>query len=177
MKLPQDYLLMTLCYLIDQAKQQIILGQKRYGKSRGVIIGFGGKVEPTDENIKAAVVREVWEEAGITIKNPKLKCILHFNNKNEANQEGLAYVFLAHHWIGKPKTTSEMKPITFSLDKIPLNRMYADDRYWFNLIFSDQQALVYFNRDKNLKSKDIFIKFATKLPIKFSRQLVSKTYQ
>lgn len=171
MKLPKNCLLMTLCHLIDEDKQQIILGEKLYGSSKGVIMGFGGKVDATDKNIKDAVIREVWEEAKVTIRQPKLKCILHFNDINGASQSGLAFVFLAHQWSGTPETTPEMKPIAFPLDKIPLNHMYANDRYWFNLIFSDQKAIVSLNRDRKMNLKDISIKFVTKLPAKFDRQI------
>jgi 8-oxo-dGTP diphosphatase len=58
----------TLCFLLRDAENgtEVLLGLKRTGFGSGKIVGIGGHVEPGESDAEA-VVREVWEEAGVVV--------------------------------------------------------------------------------------------------------------
>ena len=58
----------TLCFPLRDAETgtEVLLGLKRTGFGIGKIVGIGGHVEPGESDAEA-VVREVWEEAGIVV--------------------------------------------------------------------------------------------------------------
>ena len=58
----------TLCFLLRDAERgtEVLLGLKRTGFGIGKIVGIGGHVEPGESDAEA-VVREVWEEAGVVV--------------------------------------------------------------------------------------------------------------
>jgi len=61
--------------------------------------GLGGKLDP-GESPEECVVREVWEESGLKIRNPELKGFLTF--PGFANDEDwYAFVFVAREFEGE----------------------------------------------------------------------------
>jgi 8-oxo-dGTP diphosphatase len=55
----------TICLLVEgNPAQKILLGLKKKGFGKGKIVGFGGKIEPT-ETVEQAVVRELREETSM----------------------------------------------------------------------------------------------------------------
>lgn len=58
--------LATLCFLLDEEKNHILLGMKKKGFGSGKFNGFGGKVEP-GEDIATATRREMHEESSIVV--------------------------------------------------------------------------------------------------------------
>ena len=81
---------------------QILLLQK---PRRGWWAIPGGKVEP-EETVKQAVIREYWEETGITIKNPVLTGIYTFlmrNGDQNEIREWMMFTFFANEGEGEAK--------------------------------------------------------------------------
>ena len=56
----------TLVYIIKGDK--ILLGTKKYGGAKGILNGFGGKIEEFDKDILEAAKREVVEETSLDLK-------------------------------------------------------------------------------------------------------------
>ena len=65
----------TLCVIHQHPK--ILLGMKKRGFGAGRWNGFGGKVKDGEE-IEDALIREIWEEAGIVVSKIEHFGILNF---------------------------------------------------------------------------------------------------
>ena len=74
--------LMNMCMIMDKEGQ--VLVQNRKKNDWDGLTFPGGKVEP-GESLTASVIREVWEETGLTIENPLLCGITHWyqNDKRQ----------------------------------------------------------------------------------------------
>lgn len=128
-------ILMTLCMICRQDK--MLLGLKKRGFGVGKLVGFGGKVHK-DESVQQSVVREVFEEAGIHIKNPKEMGVLYFSWKNKT--EGLKiHVFLASDFEGVPIESDEMAPEWFEISALPYEKMWEDDIYWLPIFLEGKK--------------------------------------
>lgn len=77
---------------------QILLLQK---PSRGWWVAPGGKME-LGESVKESVVREFFEETGVTLKNPTVKGIFTINIKEEEKviSEWMMFTFFADQYEG-----------------------------------------------------------------------------
>lgn len=82
--------LAVLCLLYDE--KSILLQDRLADDWKGYVLP-GGHVEP-GESIVDAVVREIKEETGLTISNPKLCGIKQFPRKDDNYKNGRYLVFL-----------------------------------------------------------------------------------
>lgn len=127
--------LLTLC-IINQ-HQRVLLGLKKRGFSAGRWNGFGGKVLK-GETIDECVSREVFEEAGVEIKNPVKVGIIEFTFQN--NQEILeVHIYRVKEFSGEPAESDEMAPKWFRIDEIPFAKMWSDDKYWLPLLLNEKK--------------------------------------
>lgn len=133
--------LLTLCIIYNH--KNILLGMKKKGFGEGRWNGFGGKVED-GELIEDAARRELREEAGISAPHVKKRGVLNF--EFEGNSEILeVHVFSADDFEDEPQESDEMKPQWFSLQEIPFDSMWPDDKYWFPLLLAGKNFEGYFN--------------------------------
>ncbi len=134
--------LLTLCIIHQHPK--VLLGMKKRGFGVGRWNGFGGKVSP-GEKIEDAAKREMFEEAGIKLKNLDKVAIIEFEFKG--NPEILeTHIFKSNDFDGVPTESEEMKPQWFCIDEIPFKEMWPDDIYWIPL----------FLKGKKFKGKFLF---------------------
>ncbi len=123
--------LATLCYILHDG--QLLLIRKKRGIGAGKINGPGGKVDPGETPL-AAAIREVQEEIGVTPLDLSLHGELTFRFS-----EGLVLhcmVYLAHHFEGVPCESDEAVPLWFPVDALPYDEMWEDDRHWLPLLLS-----------------------------------------
>lgn len=116
----------TLLFVIRA--EEVLLIRKKRGLGAGKINGPGGRVEP-GETVLQAAVREVEEELGITPVAPEKIGEVLFQVV-----DGLAmriHVFRAGDLRGIPVETPEAEPLWVSLDALPFERMWASDRFWY----------------------------------------------
>lgn len=121
----------TLLFVIEG--DQVLLIHKKRGLGAGNINGPGGRLEPGETALDAAV-REVQEELCITPLDISYSGELSFQFI-----DGLSIhcsVFRAAAFEGEPQETDEAVPLWTDLDKIPYERMWADDRYWIPLMLA-----------------------------------------
>jgi 8-oxo-dGTP diphosphatase len=119
----------TLLFVIES--RRILLIHKKRGLGAGTINGPGGRIEP-GETPEIAAIREVQEELCITPTDISLSGELFFQFV-----DGLSIhctVFRANHYTGEPTETDEAIPRWTDLDRIPYDKMWADDRYWVPLM-------------------------------------------
>jgi len=124
---------------------EVLLGYKKRGYGVGKYTGFGGKVEP-GETVLQAAVRELEEETslqaqeGDLVQAGQLKFI--FPCKPEWTQ--FVHVFTLTSWQGQAVETPEMRPGWFSLPEIPYEAMWQDGRYWLPPILRGESVSIQF---------------------------------
>ncbi len=129
----------TLLFVIRNG--HILLIHKKRGLGAGNINGPGGRLEPGETPIEAAV-REVQEELCITPTNVAYRGELFFQFTDGHSIHGI--VFTASNFEGTPTETDEADPIWTPLDAIPYDRMWADDRHWIPLMLQNKPFHGYF---------------------------------
>ncbi len=119
----------TLLFVIRDG--QILLIHKKRGLGHGKINGPGGRLEPGETPLQAAI-RETQEEVGITPLDISPCGELRFQFCDGYSLHG--YLFTATDFEGQLIETDEARPEWFPLEHIPYDRMWADDRYWMPLM-------------------------------------------
>lgn len=115
--------------LFVQQDGQVLLIRKKSGLGKGKINGPGGKLNP-GETALAAAVREVDEELQIRVRPGDCE---EMGTLRFQFVDGLALhcvVFRTHHFEGIPTETPEAIPMWFQVDAIPFDEMWEDDRHW-----------------------------------------------
>jgi len=114
---------------------KLLLGYKKRGLGIHKYNGFGGKVEP-EENTMDAALRELKEEAGITAPLTHAGTLLFV-----VPGEKWAHIdiFRADEYTGTITESDEMRPEWFDRSNIPFDNMWESDRYWLPLLLSKQR--------------------------------------
>lgn len=136
----------TLCFLLaGEPLQQVLLGMKKRGVGEGKFNGFGGKVKP-GESVAQTAVRELHEEAGLTVAPDDLQLVakIYFDVPTEPAWETLVHVFLVRHWTGRLGESEEMRPQWFDVAAIPYEQMWSDDIYWLPLVLRGEKLRGWF---------------------------------
>lgn len=140
----------TLCFLVKDNK--VLLAMKKRGFGEGLWNGVGGKVK--DETIEEALKREAKEEIGVELVFLDKVALIHFYFPDEPEKEGWnqdVHVFLVTDWKGKPEESEEMKPQWFQKNKLPLEKMWDDDKYWLPEVLSGKKIEAWFAFDSSEK--------------------------
>jgi 8-oxo-dGTP pyrophosphatase MutT (NUDIX family) len=129
----------TLCFLVRREPREVLLGLKKRGFGAGKYAGFGGGVEPGEAVVQAAI-RELHEEASVTVSQANLRCVGHLTFLFPARPawDQVVQVFLAAEWDGEPGESAEMWPRWFALDELPLAQMWQDAAHWLPRVLDGQ---------------------------------------
>ena len=125
--------LATLCYL-KKENQYLMLHRtkKENDMHKDLWVGLGGKFE-AGESPEECVVREVFEESGLRIENPKLRGILTF--PNDFNQEDwYVFLFVATEFTGELQQCKEGELVWVDKAKLADLPMHEGDRYFLKWI-------------------------------------------
>jgi uncharacterized protein YceH (UPF0502 family)/8-oxo-dGTP pyrophosphatase MutT (NUDIX family) len=129
----------TLLFVVKDGRMLLI--HKKRGLGAGKINGPGGRIEP-GENALQAAVREAEEELRVRASGLTLAGELNFQFT-----DGLSLhctVFRASGYDGEPTETDEAAPLWAPLDAIPYDRMWADDPHWLPLMLAGRPFRGYF---------------------------------
>jgi 8-oxo-dGTP diphosphatase/2-hydroxy-dATP diphosphatase len=122
---------------VIQKGGKILLGMKKRGFGAGRWNGFGGKLKE-GETVVDGARRELKEEAGIDVDNLEEMGVIDFQFLGEPDI--LEVHFLkAEEYQGEPIESEEMKPQWFSVDEIPYDTMWPDDKYWLPMFLEDKK--------------------------------------
>jgi 8-oxo-dGTP diphosphatase len=119
----------TLLFVVREGR--VLLIRKKRGLGAGKINGPGGRIEPGEAPM-AAAIREVEEEVCVTPRGVEARGELSFQFV-----DGYAlhvHVFVASDCDGEPRETDEACPYWTPVDRIPYAEMWADDLLWLPLV-------------------------------------------
>ena len=117
--------LVTLCFIVQDGR--VLLMRKKRGIGAGKINAPGGKVDPEEAPL-AAAIRETEEEICVTPVDPQLRGQLWFYFKDGPTLRCLVYLAGAFH--GEPRETHEA---------LPYDEMWEDDRLWLPMLLAGQR--------------------------------------
>lgn len=115
----------TLLFVIEPGR--VLLIRKKRGLGAGKINAPGGRLEPGETPV-AAAIREVQEELLITPIDPTPCGTLSFQFVDGLSL--FVHVFRSDAYTGTPTETDEARPHWFALDALPFDEMWEDDRLW-----------------------------------------------
>lgn len=119
------------CLILPLRDDQVLLGHKLRGFGAGKIVGIGGKVEP-GESLAQAAVRELHEEAGLTVDptDADLAAYLDFRFPHRPAWDMTSHVFVVRRWAGQVRACEEIRPEWFVVDALPYPQMWDEGRVW-----------------------------------------------
>ena len=130
----------VLCFVVCNGK--ILLIEKLRGMGMGKINGPGGKCEPGESCLSAAI-RETLEEVLITPIDPVLKAVIGFRFSDGYSL--YVEVFVANDFIGIIGNSPEARPFWVDIESIPYENMWADDILWLPHILSGKHIKASFD--------------------------------
>lgn len=123
----------TLLFIVERERDRVLLIEKKRGLGAGKVNAPGGRIEPDERAIDAAV-RELREELCVgargVVEHGELS--FHFVDGYKLH----CHVFRADTCEGEPTETDEATPLWTPLDAIPFPRMWADDALWLPLLLA-----------------------------------------
>ena len=143
----------TLWFIVKGNK--ILLAMKKRWFWAGLYNGIGWKQEKW-EDIKQAMIREAKEEIGIDINDLQQVWILNFYFEENPDWNQKVYVFKILNYAGEPVESEEMKPYWFDIHNLPFDKMWEDDRIWFEDFINgkDFEYTFYFNKKGKLWKRE-----------------------
>ena len=137
--------LATLCYVIDKNKTLMLHRiKKKNDVHEGKWNGLGGKFEH-GETPEECVIREVKEESGLQIKNPKMHGFITFP-MFDGKKDWYVFLFTARDFEGELIDSHEGK-----LEWIPNNQLLK-----LNLWEGDQIFIPWLLNDKFFSAKFVY---------------------
>lgn len=122
----------TLCYVRDTSRDQTLMlhrVKKDNDIHQGKWNGLGGKFEP-GESAEQCVIREIFEESGLTIVEPELKGILFFP-KFKDGVDWHVYVFIATEYSGDLIESPEGNLAWIDNSELAALNLWDGDREFF----------------------------------------------
>lgn len=129
----------VLCFILQGGR--VLLIEKKRGLGAGKVNGPGGRLEPGETPVQAAV-RETEEEVGLTPWDLREAGQLYFQFADGHSIH--CTVFTAGSATGTMGETAEAVPFWEEWGKIPFDRMWADDAHWFPALLAGEYFRGYF---------------------------------
>lgn len=140
----ESTILTNMCMVIDEEGR--VLVQMHGGDWEGWCFP-GGHVEPKESFVES-VIREVWEESGLTIQNPKICGIKQF-----FLEDGCRYVvllFQARQFTGDLRSSSEREVRWMSLEELESQQLPSGFREMLPVFLNDSKQELYFGEDQTI---------------------------
>ncbi|MBG6237639.1 8-oxo-dGTP diphosphatase [Mycetocola sp. CAN_C7] len=123
-----------VCYILRETADggyEVLLGEKKKGLGLGKMVGPGGKLEP-GETPAQAVVREVFEESGLRLRENDLTALgrIRYEFPFRPAWSQISWVFATQAWAGDIVESDELLLRWHPVDEIPFDRMWDDAKHW-----------------------------------------------
>ena len=132
----------NLCFI--RKDNQLLLIRKKRGLGAGKINAPGGKLEPGETALEAAI-RETREEVGVTPLGLAQRGELSFQFTDGYSLH--CAVFLADDLHGEPIETAEASPFWVAVDAVPYDQMWEDDQHWLPHLLAGKAFTGFFTFD------------------------------
>ena len=145
----EQVILTNLCMVYDDAGN--ILVQNRKDPSWPGVCFPGGHIEP-GESFVESVIREVWEETGLTIENPVLCGTKQFPTRN--GERYVVFFYKTNRYHGELKSSAEGEVFWIPRTDLEKYRM-VDDFLDMVKVFEqdDLSEFYYYKEDGNWRLK------------------------
>ncbi len=126
-------ILSTLCYLENERGEYLMLHRvkKENDANRDKWIGIGGKFEP-GESPEECVVREAWEETGLTLTEYRYRGLVTFVSDRWETE--YMHLFTATGWTGEIKECEEGVLEWIGKDALAALPQWEGDRIFLRLL-------------------------------------------
>ena len=131
--------LATLCYVIDKSQNKTLMlhrVKKENDYHEGKWNGLGGKLE-LGESPEDCVIREVREEAGLIIKNPRMHGFITFPNFDEVD-DWYVFIFTANEFEGNLIESPEGNLKWIPNDELTTLNLWDGDKIFLDWLFQDK---------------------------------------
>jgi len=128
----------TLGYILSPDGQQVLLVNRNARKGDyhlGKYNGLGGKME-ADEDVKACMIREIEEEAGINCRKMILRGTVNWPGFGPNGENWLGFIFLITAFDGTPNHSNKEGDLGwYALAEMKQLPMWEGDRFFIPLVF------------------------------------------
>jgi 8-oxo-dGTP diphosphatase len=140
-------ILATLCYIKHNGRTLMVHRNKKANDiHEGKWNGLGGKIEAR-ETPDECVIREVLEESGLSIRNPKYCGLLVFTNFK--GNDWYVFVFTATEFTGELIDSPEGKLEWISDEKLLDLNLWESDHIFFQWIEEEKRFSAKFEYDRD----------------------------
>lgn len=147
----------TLIFVFDRVAGKLLMIEKKRGQGAGKWNTPGGKIAPGESAAEAAI-RECVEETGIRPLAVKEAGLLEFYFPDSDSWDNICTVFTAEEFSGELIPSSEeCNAAWVSLDAIPFDKMWDDDRLWVPALLAGKRfhRVYRFDAHDHMKSEEI----------------------
>lgn len=137
-------ILTNMCMIYDGLGN--VLVQERVGTGWDGIVFPGGHVEE-GENFTEAVVREVFEETGLTIVNPILCGVKHWFNKK--GERYIVFLYRCDEYSGTVRSSDEGEVFWIKRSELDSYKLAKSFREMVDIMESDVPREMYWSDEKD----------------------------
>ena len=139
----EKVIITNLCMVYDGEGR--ILVQDRVDPSWPGLCFPGGHVEP-EESFVDAVIREVWEETGLTIENPKLCGTKQFQTKN--GERYVVFFYKTNRFSGQLRSSREGEVFWIPRNTLHRYTLCDDFESMIRVFESDELSEFYYYKEE-----------------------------
>ncbi|MFD2830954.1 8-oxo-dGTP diphosphatase [Corticicoccus populi] len=144
----EKVILTNMCMIEDDSGK--ILIQNRAGKSWPGVTFPGGHIE-YGESFVDAVVREVQEETGLTIRNPQLCGTKQFQTRND--ERYIVLMYKTNEFSGEIQSSSEGEVSWINQSDLNSYTLANDFESMYEVMISNRLSEFYYDRNSKVHLK------------------------
>ncbi|MGM8215965.1 8-oxo-dGTP diphosphatase [Bacillaceae bacterium W0354] len=138
----EKVILTNMCMVYDGDN---ILVQDRQNKNWPGITFPGGHIEQ-GESFASSVIREVFEETGLTIKNPVLCGVKQFQTRD--NERYIVFLYKTNQFSGELRSSEEGEVFWIKKDELNNYQLANDFEQMFKVFDSDELSEFFYDGDE-----------------------------